>query len=372
MTWVIFCTIITYIATIYPIIYSLRYVHKTKGIMRLWGYAPNQFLFMVIVFPIVTFLTFLSLRYILIKLISIIPSNYSLIRIYDEWILSLIFGIIISGIITIAVYTTSSFSLDKLEPLYATRAMNAITSINEDINLVEKDKRESYRDKIINDAKQKRRNITLPNSLNSADIALWVENLEDDVFLQIIREPKSPIRLRLVNNTLYNLTVIQTFITILVCVYILFSAFLCIHAAKELNYDGKNLPELTVAIESVFYSLVFISLYPIFYRQYRTELEAITGSGTTVLQDIITGILITSLLIWIKSLDPSNRELNAVTIVKYIPVAVIGSTMFSGIIDQDTMKQLIGSDSRLGIQVILIVIFLIFSIIPIYHILSRN
>jgi hypothetical protein len=62
MIWVIVATVFVYVLAQGPLIYGSIAVHGRNGIARLWGFAPNQFWFLVFIFPLATFSTFAALR----------------------------------------------------------------------------------------------------------------------------------------------------------------------------------------------------------------------------------------------------------------------------------------------------------------------
>src|SRR6185503_4183425 len=101
MTWILIGVIVSYVLVNSPLIYSLLYVHGRKGTGNLWGYAPNQFLFLVLFFP------FAALRLFILKLYPSVPVDSKLSVIIDNWPIAVLIGLIIAALFTILVYFTS-------------------------------------------------------------------------------------------------------------------------------------------------------------------------------------------------------------------------------------------------------------------------
>ena len=122
MTWIIIITLAIFIIANLPLLYGLTFVHGGL-ISRLWGFAPNQFLFPLLFLPFATLLGLYSLRRWIqqVDVLQLLPPSMSLaIR---SWPVLILGGIAISSLICIVIYLASSWSFDKLESPYASRAV---------------------------------------------------------------------------------------------------------------------------------------------------------------------------------------------------------------------------------------------------------
>src|SRR4028118_850170 len=120
MAWVALCTVAIYLLVNIPLLYSLVAVHGREGIGALWGYAPNQFLFLVVPFPLATFCTFVALRIVITEVNPTLPKTALGKWIFDHWMGGLLLGLSLAALLAFGAYLRSTMSLDKLHPQYAT------------------------------------------------------------------------------------------------------------------------------------------------------------------------------------------------------------------------------------------------------------
>jgi hypothetical protein len=371
LAWVILCTVVVCILANFTLIYSFLFVHKGTGIVSLWGYAPQQFLFAVLFFPIAAFSTFVALYVLVTKLAPTLPMTFFARGLLDNWIATLCAGLALVSLVTLIVYFTSGMSFDKLRPEYAQRALTAAKSIDDRVASVKKDEREDFRSQMISKARKERETLQIPAVDDRGVLDSWLNHLEPEVYLQVIESPGYQLRLKLLHPKLHALSMLQILTVLFVALCAVISIAFCIVAAKELNYNGTNAPFLHSAISAAFYALLFFAAYSICYGQYRTQTESLVGGGTTILQDIFTGFLIMVFLVWLRTLDPSNRDLSFASLLNYLPVALVGTGTIVELVNPQLTRQLIGSDTTLGIQLILIFIVLLFSVIPIAQVWPR-
>ncbi len=96
MIWVALGVFVTYLVVNLPLLYSLKYVHGLSGIGKLWGYAPNQFLFLVVVFPIALLFSFFSFIYFVKDLYTKIPLDSKVAYFFDLFPVFILLCIIVT------------------------------------------------------------------------------------------------------------------------------------------------------------------------------------------------------------------------------------------------------------------------------------
>jgi hypothetical protein len=151
-----------------------------------------------------------------------------------------------------------------------------------------------------------------------------------------------------------------------------FVTLITILYGREVGFNGTNSPAVSSTIGAVFWAVFFFSFYVVCYHQYRSQMEDLAGAGTTILQDVLVGIVVMAAFIGIKLIDPSNRELSVLTVLRFWPIAVFAT----GVAAEETlpqfMRQLIGKETTLGFQVGFSFIFSGLALIPIIQILHKD
>lgn len=373
MKWIILFTLISYVLVNSPLFYSLIYVHKPYGIGALWGYAPHQFLFLVVIFPFAAFAAFTSIYLFVFELYPVLPTTLSFKWLFDNWPAGLLVAISLTAMICTVIYFTSGWSFDKLRPEYATKTLSVIQTLENDVeqSSLKKEEQESFRRKGINAAKQATASLQLPESTDDETVSKWLDDLSPGIFLQVVQNPSLVTKLRLLNPAIHLLNIFQLFIVLLIGFCMLIIAGLTIAGAYQLKYDVSNYPQIGETLNAIFWTVFFFGWYSICYYQYRLQIESVVGTGTTVLQDVFTALIVTMILISIRLLDPSNREISQQAIISYLPIALLGVTGASGIIRPDLLKTLIGNETNAGTQIILSFLIFILSFIPLFRMLSR-
>jgi hypothetical protein len=376
MLWVILATFVSWILVISPLVFSFLKVYKSSQIFHLFGYAPHQFLFSILFFPFASLSTFISLYILISSLRPLLRDDYPLKFLFDDWPASLLFGIILASIISVVVYFSSGWSLDKLYPRYSSMALDAMTRIDDQVNLkfFKEEERLAYREKLIISANNDLKNIKIPSYRDTQKINSWLLSLSPSLRLKILFSPLYQKKLNLLHPEVLSLNVLQLLAALTVAFYTLVIALVCIYTYREFLQVGLKSKELLDATNAIFYSVFFWGFYPVCYNQYRRQIEGYIGSGTTILQDIITSILVVALLIWLRSLEPTDsaRQLSIDTIFRYFPLLIIVSTQATSVLSPKIMIQLIGSETKVGIQLILILIGAMISFLPIAHIYPKK
>lgn len=364
----------TYLVANAPLIYSLRYVHGLSGTLSLWGYAPNQFLYLVVFYPFAALMTLVAMYSFVAELNSLLPLTSRLRPVFDNWPVAVLIGIILAAFISIVVYLTSAWSFDKLQPQYARKALEAVAKVEEQVEAasLKKEEQSSFRQKLIREAKQELRTLQIPSQNDTASVDQWLDTLKPEVYLQVVQDGRLTQRLRLLNPALHALNVFQLLNTLFMASCALVVAVFCIYAAREMRYDGTNIPELTQTINAAFYAVFFFGLYAVCYHQYRSQIEEVVGTGTTILQDVFVGIIVLVMLVWLRWLVTNNLELSVETSLKFLPVVIFGISYVAGNSSPQILKQLIGSETNVGIQIVLSLIAILLASIPVIRILTAK
>ncbi|HEY0322815.1 MAG TPA: hypothetical protein VGC66_17810 [Pyrinomonadaceae bacterium] len=357
-----------------PFIYVLLVVHGRKGLSYLWGYAPNQFLFPMLVFPFASFSTFVCIYTLINRVGPKMPVGTLGRWFADNWIASMLLGISIVSLVCIAVYFRSAMSLDKLEPKYANRALDAIKQINTETARLSDKERKEFLDKMIKNAKSDAAILQPPPLDDTNAFDTWIFGLPPDVYLQIVQNPDLTLRLKLMNPPIHALNMLQILIGLFISFGALFSIFLCYLATKQLQFNGDNIPELREAINAAFFALFFFGFYPVFYHQQRIDIEMYVGGDNTVLQGFFSGVTITLLLVILRYLDPQNRDFSAglLTLIRFSPAAIVVVGVLMQTFFPQLTRRLIGSGTDWGVQMIFVLLFIPLSSFWAYSIWPRH
>jgi ABC-type multidrug transport system fused ATPase/permease subunit len=374
MVWILIGVTASYVFVNSPLIYSLLYGHRARGIGNLWGYAPNQFFFLVVVYPFAAFASLAALRSFVVRLYSSLPPDSKLTPVFDHWPVAVLVGLIIAALFTILVYFTSSWSFDKLRPEYAQQALKATEDFENKIarssnNRIEQD---ANRKQLIRLARQNLSIEELPKVRNEEVVRRWLDRLLPEEYLQVVQDRSLTSRLRLLDPTIHALNIFQTLLVLFVGSVVLFVAAACIAYGYEAGYDGRNLPHLKATLDCVFWAVFFFSFYVICYHQFRSQMEELVGTRTTILQDVIAALLVAAVFVGIKLIDPTNREFGALTILKLWPIAFFASGIAAEEKLPQLMRQLIGNETTLGFQVALSFVFFLLALIPTIVIIIRQ
>lgn len=374
MTWILLGTGLVYLVANAPLIYSLLAVHRPNGIIRLWGYAPNQFLFLVVFFPLATFAALAALRGLVFKAAPTLPISGPLREVIRHWPVAILVAIIIAALVSIIVYFGSAWSLDKLEAAYADRAVNAMESVRAKVELSssQAEQRETTRISLIAAAKAELAGSTVPSGDNKREVADWLKSLSDGAYLQAVQRPDLQVRLHLLNPILHALNVLQLFASLFVGMITLSLAVVGFVLARSVGLDGQNFPELGAVLWTVVWAVFFFGMHALCYGQYRTQMEYVVGSGTTVLQDLFLALVVFVVLVALVTVDPANRQFSFDTVVKFLPAIILGSGTATGLISPPAMRQLIGSDTTVWIQAILILVVLLLAGFPVVQVWPKD
>ena len=297
-----------------------------------------------------------ALRILVTDVRQNLPSTSTMRYVLDQWPAFFLVGVMVVAILSLAVYFFSSMSLDKLQPDYAMRAINSMETIdNRFEGLDDKDKSLAM-EKMINAARKQGDEFDLSN-VNNSDIGQRLDSLSPEVYLQVIQKPAYQLRSNIINPTVHALNIFQLFTSLMVAFFTVVLAAFCVYIAKDIGYPEANLPSLGSAFSSLYYAIFFFSLYSICFFQYSYQITKYIGSGNTVMQGILAAIVILIVLLWLNSVQ-NTQLLSIGTMMRFIPIFIIGTGYASEALLPQTMQQLIGKDTNWGIQIIIVTLTL--------------
>lgn len=357
MIWVIICSVFGLILTNAPLVYILFRVHKPSALSPLWGYAPNQFLFPLLAFPIAAFATFLAMR-LLISTLQHSPPQHPVIRwTTDNWIVVSLIGIILTSSICIIDYFFSTKTFDKLQSVYAQRAVLAAQEVRRIIRAVPKDDREEKRQELIQNWRDEKQKHVI-SLKNSANIEKDMLSLPSGVYLQVIQDPSLQRDLHIMNPVVHVLNVIQLFTSLFTGYCAFFVTILCFYVFKT-DAAASQMPVMRNALSAVFFAVTFFSLFPILYAQQRSEVEYLVGTGYTIMPQVFSGIIVIGLLMALATLEPVKGNISDLVMARLIPILFLGAGFGFNLLDSQPLRQIIGVEANWGTRTLLILCFLI-------------
>ena len=164
-------------------------MHKLDGTINLWGYAPNQFLYLVVFYPFAALATFAALHSFAFRLHPVLPATFRLGSAFDNWPVTFLVGIIIAATLSIIVYFNSGWSFDKLKPEYAQRALKAAALVEDQVrkSSLKKEEQEEFRQRLTSDARRELESLNMPAGNDPAAINQWLDTLKPEVYLQDVQ-----------------------------------------------------------------------------------------------------------------------------------------------------------------------------------------
>jgi hypothetical protein len=372
MFWVLLTAACAYCIVNLPLVYSLLRVHGWKGIGWLWGYAPNQFFFLVVVFPFATLYTFLALRILVVDVRVAMPMSDPARFVLLNWSAWLVAGLGFVSLITVVVYFASAMSLDKLRPAYVAVARDAIAKFDRRLARVPEGEREARRADIIRGAQAEAASDQPPVGDDERAVGDWLRAQEPEVALQFLMNPGSQLRLQLLNPTIHALNIFQLLVGLFVGVIALASAFLTIYSARITNFPNVPSAALSEAVRFLNYALFFFAIYPLLYHELRLQMQEFVGRGFNVMQDILSAGIVLFVMVVLSYLQPTERLISLESVAKYLPLVVLTGGAAAGGLAPGIWRQLVGRETSWGIQVLVALLFMVMASLPLLQELLRR
>ena len=365
MKFIVFLTWFISFVALLPILYNLiRMPLHLLG--DLGGYAPNQFLFLLLPFPLAAFTTFVAFSSLLKQFNIEEPKDILLRWFFLNWPVLILIGIVLVSCVTIADYFYTAKAFDRLEIAYAEKALESAKDLRsriEDSHFSKEDiqkERISIRDEASSGFKSFKTSLE-SKSISKEDIL----NIVPAVYMKIVLDAKLQRELKLLNPTSHVLSILQLF-SVLVTAFVSLFSIAMIYLAIQ---DGYSLKE---TIDSITFSVISFSLYPICYRYFISEMKLITDSVSTIGGDTMSLILIICAAALVLTMDPSRRDFWT-TVVRSIPFLII---LIPGImlvmLGPSSLRAFIGIDTNPGSRLTLFVVMLLISSIVVLAVWPRE
>ena len=355
MKWIIFFTVLVSILALLPILNDVISLHSKDVLNKLWGYAPNQFLFLILPFPLAAYCSFLAFRESLLLSKNIKGNDQIFLWLTHNWPVVIAICVIFASLIAITDYFYTAKVFDRLEPIYAKKSIESADFLRNQIEgLQGEDKQEQKRIELSTKFKEKIKRIKSLSKIDKNDML----NLEPYVYLNLVLDSEVQRKFKLLNPTAHALSVLQLFIGILTGSIALLAVLFVLLLRK--NGIDQNLDN---AINAIIISVVLFSVYPICYRYFVAEMQFVTKFTSTIRGDIISSIAIIVVAGFVLALDPSRKDLMGY-IIKGLPfLFVIGPSVYSTVTGPLSLRPIIGIDANPGLRATLFLVMLAFALI---------
>lgn len=304
--WIVISTIFIIFLTNLPLLYGYIELHGTN-ISKLWGYAPHQFVFLLVPLPIATFATVAALTIILHDIQSAPTTSRYFNLIQTNWIAIILFGIILSCTISIFDYYSSPKVIDRLKPEHAQHFVTAAEEI--------RNRDAVAKDRSTVEALQRQANDRFKSIQN--DTALTVESIKSvsaDVYVRIATDAHLQRRLQLLDSTAHLLSQLQLAAALFVGFAALFATTLIFLSSFSTGINLSN------ATPSVIVALAFFSLYVVCYAYWSSEVSTLTGRPINNVGFLFVGGLILFLGLALAVSDTQTAKFTE-SVLKAIPAA---------------------------------------------------
>lgn len=365
MSWVILFSIAAVVLVNAPLLYILIRIHNPSLLSQLWGYAPNQFLFPLLAFPVSAFATFAAMKFLITTLQQKTPFHPVIRWTTDNWLVVVLIGIVLSASICMVDYFFSAKTFDKLQPVYAERAITATKEIRNMFLALPKDSQAETRRTLIEQWREQKTEI-VSRLEQSSDMQKDMLALNAGVYLQVVQDPALQRKLHLMNPPIQALNVMQLFISLLTAFCALFATILCIYVFK-MDATAAQLPLLKKSLSAVFFALTFFAAFPILYAEQRGEIEYVVGTGYTMMPHVFSALIIIVLLSFIATLEPVKGNLPYLITTRLVPILIISVGFGLNFINSQPLRQLIGVDSNWGARILIIICCLLTWVFVILH-----
>lgn len=347
--WITLSTVLIVLLVNLPLIYGYFSVHG-KYIWKLWGYAPHQFVFLLVPLPMATFATFVSLT-IIFSTLSNSPNAHGVLNWCGQnWVVIILFGFILSTLFAVFDYYGNPKVFDRLESQFAKKAAISASEVRfRNENITEKSE-------IL--AINKKAELHLSSLKSDPDVTKKeLLELEPDVYLRLVKDPWFQRKFQLLHPVSHMLSELQLTFALFVGFGALFASFLLFISHFSPGTD------LTKATPAVITALAFMSLYPLCFGYWSAEINTLTGQPINNVGYLIVAGLILIIGVLLVAVDINIRSVTgniATALPVMLSIFAVGATKTVGI---ENLRILIGVDANPATRFFVLVSLVIVGVI---------
>ncbi|MDQ7249910.1 hypothetical protein [Dongia sedimenti] len=322
MVWVLGAALTVSFLVLLPIIYDVASLHSER-LGELWGYAPNQFLFLLVPFPIAAFAAFIGFRYTVVVLGGESIGDPILEWLVANWPVVLLAGCIVVSALTITDYFFTAKVFDRLEPAYALKALDSAESLRNQVeSSTDPSVIEATRKSIAEQGKAQVDLLKAGPRLQPEEILA----LPPAVYIKAVLDADLQRRWKLLNPTAHALSALQLFAALMTAFAALFSMLIIYLAVKDGHKDAVN-----STLNAITISLVAFAVYPICYRYFFAEMQLITNFTSTIRGDFLSAFLISGAAATVMFINPERQDLAGIAFKGLPFLLVIGPSVYSAV-----------------------------------------
>jgi hypothetical protein len=347
MRWVIICTIVAWLVVNTPMLYGLIVVHHWSGMKELWGFAPNQFWFLALVFPIACLGTFTALHILTARLHSAVLEEHAGVSLLNDWIPYAAVCVIIAAGITIIDYVWATKTFDKLRPPYAGMAVATFRELDTSRNLASGHDPERTEPLKLEAAQETLTRMDLSGTDPSSTLK-QLSQAEPLVKIAAFQNIGYQRRLGLLDPGYQVCCALQMLMTLFVagCTIL---AMLQYRYARELQLDVGQGENLDRAYRAIVVAACCYGVYALVFRFQKAQVDVFLRSRPGILQDSFSALAVVALLLWLGTLKHNDNDVMSV-VSRFSPVLIFGAGVTT--LRHQPLRQAIGTETNPGIQLL--------------------
>lgn len=318
----------------------------------LWKLAPHQFLFCLVCVPVAVWLTCMALWWAL-RVVKVsgsdVPAPWS--GVVGNWPVIFLVGIALAAIVSAAFFLSTTWSPDKLRDGYPTRALGALAQVNA--------KYEVAADEADRDAFERER-ARAASGLEARDVTADSIDKEfaslssfEQAQATLTRDSQS--RLKLTDEAAIALSAFQVFAVVGVAAVLLITACLLLLLGYY-SVQPEAAAELTRARTAMFLAILAYVPYPFLFGLYRNELERAVKSADTGGQELVaTAVILLAAALTMASAPGFTPSAVSGAWAGVVALLAIFGAIAPKIEALGFLRQVLGSQSTVGSQIVMVI-----------------
>jgi hypothetical protein len=353
MFWILVATLgLAFLASL-PLFFALSEYGK-ELFTKLWGYSPNQFAFLLFVFPSACISILVGLRH-LFSLQSTLPSEYARVLAHPP-IVFLIAGAC-ACVIAIGAYFNAELGFDTLKREHAAHAVAAVSSIQRTISSSESEEVENEMlQKEVRRAifvAKERRGTLLNQPIDEAHRDLERLRLDSPAtYLRLVQDNAVRFKLELSSPTMLAVNMIELVVSVGMAILGILSVLLFAVTAAKSGFDGAWGPDLQRAGLALFIGVFLFSLYSIAVGHASAEMQHYIGPFSGLAESYLAaGVCVILMLVLILTGPQNDKALNSISGLARAGVTILPlPATFLATRPNTALQILIGVQTNWGIQ----------------------